>query len=80
MKDTMQVLVAVAVGVLLLVLSKLKSLYSVKRKLNLPPGPWTLPVIGSLQHLVKKPPLMVRALAQKHGPLMMLWMARCRRW
>ncbi|TVU30577.1 hypothetical protein EJB05_22207 [Eragrostis curvula] len=70
-----KILVAVAAGVLLIVLTKLKSLFAAKPKLNLPPGPWTLPVIGSIHHLVTNPPLLyrtLRVLSQKHGPLMML--------
>ncbi|KAF8726364.1 hypothetical protein HU200_019826 [Digitaria exilis] len=48
---------------------------STKPKLNLPPGPWTLPVIGSLHHIVfgNGNPLLfrvLRRLAQKHGALM----------
>uniref|UniRef100_A0A804NKC4 Uncharacterized protein n=1 Tax=Zea mays TaxID=4577 RepID=A0A804NKC4_MAIZE len=68
------VVVAVAVVVLLVVVSKLKSLLSSKPKLHLPPGPWTLPVIGSLHHLIGGPLIhrTLRRLSQKHGPLMML--------
>ncbi|CAO2148128.1 unnamed protein product [Urochloa humidicola] len=68
-------LAAVSVLVLLFVLSKLKSLLTTSQpKLNLPPGPWTLPVIGSIHHLISNPNLhrAMRRLAQKHGPLMML--------
>ncbi|RCV42751.1 hypothetical protein SETIT_9G241100v2 [Setaria italica] len=45
-----------------------------KPKLNLPPGPWTLPVIGSIHHLIANPLIYrtLRGLAQKHGPLMTL--------
>ncbi|XP_066387054.1 dolabradiene monooxygenase-like [Miscanthus floridulus] len=71
-----KVLLAVAVVVLVAVLSKLKSLLVTKPKLNLPPGPWTLPLIGSMHHLVSNP-LPYRAmrdLAHEHGPLMMLWL------
>ncbi|CAO2141191.1 unnamed protein product [Urochloa humidicola] len=73
MEDKM-VLAAVSVAVLLVVLSKLKSLLVAKTKFNLPPGPWTLPVIGSLHHLVSSNTVhsVMRGLAQKHGPLMML--------
>ncbi|XP_052141962.1 ent-isokaurene C2/C3-hydroxylase [Oryza glaberrima] len=59
------------------VLSKLVS-SAMKPRLNLPPGPWTLPLIGSLHHLVmtKSPQThrSLRALSEKHGPIMQLWM------
>ncbi|XP_040251174.1 desmethyl-deoxy-podophyllotoxin synthase-like [Aegilops tauschii subsp. strangulata] len=43
--------------------------------LNLPPGPWQLPVIGSMHHLVGAlPHRAMRNLALRHGPLMLLRM------
>ncbi|CAD6255840.1 unnamed protein product [Miscanthus lutarioriparius] len=73
-----KVLLAVAVVLVPVILSKLiKCLLVTKpKKLKLPPGPWTLPLIGSMHHLVSNP-LPYRAmrdLAHKHGPLMMLWL------
>ena len=42
-------------------------------KVRLPPGPWKLPVIGSMHHLVNVlPHRALRDLAGVHGPLMML--------
>ncbi|GJN28199.1 hypothetical protein PR202_gb16296 [Eleusine coracana subsp. coracana] len=41
--------------------------------LRLPPGPWQLPVIGSLHHIAGKlPHRAMRDLARRHGPVMML--------
>ncbi|CAL4923338.1 unnamed protein product [Urochloa decumbens] len=43
------------------------------QKARLPPGPWKLPVIGSMHHLVNVlPHRALRDLAGVHGPLMML--------
>ncbi|CAO2141184.1 unnamed protein product [Urochloa humidicola] len=74
MEDKKVLLAAVSVFVLLIVLSKLKSLLAAKPKLNLPPGPWSLPVIGNLHHLIGSPNLhhALHRLSQSHGPLMML--------
>ncbi|CAL5066265.1 unnamed protein product [Urochloa decumbens] len=41
--------------------------------LRLPPGPWELPVIGSLHHIAGRlPHRAMRDLARRHGPVMLL--------
>ncbi|KAF8658088.1 hypothetical protein HU200_059554 [Digitaria exilis] len=79
MEDVNQLRLAMAVlmlVVIIFVVCRLKlSSIATKPKLNLPPGPWTLPLIGSLHHVVfgNGTPLLfrvLRRLAQKHGALM----------
>ena len=72
-----KLLLAVAAAVVLVVLSWrliIRPSLAAKPKLNLPPGPRMLPVIGSLHHLLSSPLLfrVLRGLAKKHGPLMTL--------
>lgn len=44
-----------------------------KSKKQRPPGPWRLPFIGSIHHLLtSQPQATLRDLAQKHGPVMYL--------
>ncbi|XP_040384353.1 ent-isokaurene C2/C3-hydroxylase-like [Oryza brachyantha] len=68
---------ALAVSVVFIILiSRLGSgSAAAKARLNLPPGPWTLPVIGSIHHLVGSHSIhrAMRELAKKHGPLMQVW-------
>ncbi|KAJ3696873.1 hypothetical protein LUZ61_000578 [Rhynchospora tenuis] len=55
----------------LLLLLKLKT--NSKPSLRLPPGPWTLPILGSIHHLIGSLPFRVlRDLSQQHGGLMFL--------
>lgn len=63
----------IILGILLIVFmiwKKSKDSYST---LNLPPGPWRLPLIGNLHQLVgSMPHRCLRDLAKKYGPLMQL--------
>ncbi|XP_051208931.1 premnaspirodiene oxygenase-like [Lolium perenne] len=61
-------LVSVVVVVLLQILK-----LSLRPRARTPPGPWKLPVIGSMHHLLNLlPHRALRDLAAVHGPLMML--------
>ncbi|XP_006661797.2 ent-cassadiene hydroxylase-like [Oryza brachyantha] len=70
-----KLVLALAVLVVVVVVSKLVS-YATRPRLNLPPGPWTLPVIGSIHHLVGGHSIQrsMQRLAEKHGPLMKIWL------
>jgi hypothetical protein len=44
-----------------------------KRKAKLPPGPWTLPIIGSLHHIISTlPHRRMTELSRRYGPVMLL--------
>ncbi|KAL5229534.1 hypothetical protein ABZP36_028310 [Zizania latifolia] len=75
MEDKFLLPLALAAAVLFL-LSKLASFAS-KTRFNLPPGPWTLPVIGSIHHLIRSDSIQqsMRTLAEKHGPFMQIWLS-----
>lgn len=70
-------MLAVGASLVLVFLSKLISSYAKKPRLNLPPGPWTLPLIGSAHHLVswsESVHSVIGKLAREHGPVMQLWL------
>jgi len=64
-----QVAIAVMLGILLLAKLLTRNKYK-----NLPPGPWGLPIIGSLHLLGKFPQRDFAKLAKTYGPLMSLWL------
>uniref|UniRef100_A0A0E0P138 Cytochrome P450 n=1 Tax=Oryza rufipogon TaxID=4529 RepID=A0A0E0P138_ORYRU len=67
----LQSLLLCVAAVALLQLAKVAA--TMRRRPRTPPGPWRLPVIGSMHHLVNAlPHRALRDLAGVHGPLMML--------
>jgi len=64
----------ISLPILVTLLSHKSTSTSKKRR---PPGPWNLPLIGSLLHFVKShPPAVLRDLANKYGPVMFLRMGQ----
>uniref|UniRef100_A0ACD6ABJ6 Uncharacterized protein n=1 Tax=Avena sativa TaxID=4498 RepID=A0ACD6ABJ6_AVESA len=65
--------IALATILLPLILTLLLSPSSSGKKQQLPPGPWSLPFIGSLHHVLRGlPHRTMRELSRQHGPLMFL--------
>lgn len=60
-------------SLLTIVVIRIFRVFLLRPKLRLPPGPWKLPVIGSMHHLINVlPHRALRNLARRHGSLMML--------
>ncbi|KAL6658236.1 hypothetical protein ACP70R_003822 [Stipagrostis hirtigluma subsp. patula] len=74
MEEHYYLFIGLALVSLLLVLAKRQRGPAPGHGLRLPPGPWQLPVIGSLHHIAGQlPHRAMRDLARRHGPVMMLW-------
>ncbi|KAG0476736.1 hypothetical protein HPP92_013577 [Vanilla planifolia] len=64
---------AIVVSTLLLLLLKQLTNRKHLAKSNLPPGPWKLPILGSIHHLIgEHPHRRLRTIAKTHGPLLHL--------
>ncbi|KQK12899.1 ent-isokaurene C2-hydroxylase [Brachypodium distachyon] len=63
----------ILVATILVKLKLRSSSSSALRGLNLPPGPWSMPVLGHMQFLIGAlPHRALRGLARRHGPVMLL--------
>ncbi|CAN6171505.1 unnamed protein product [Urochloa humidicola] len=73
MEGVLYLLVALLAPLLVVVVHATKRRRATPPALRLPPGPWELPVIGSLHHIAGRlPHRAMRDLARRHGPVMLL--------
>jgi cytochrome P450 len=73
MENAYVYLVVALVSLLIVLASRRRSAAHGSGGLHLAPGPWQLPVIGSLHHLARDlPHRAMRDLARRHGPVMFL--------
>ncbi|CAN6201013.1 unnamed protein product [Urochloa humidicola] len=74
MEDHYYLYLGLALASLLAVIAKLRrGPAHGSHDLRLPPGPWQLPIIGSMHHLAGQlPHRAMRDLARRHGPVMLL--------
>ncbi|RLN13578.1 hypothetical protein C2845_PM09G19410 [Panicum miliaceum] len=73
MEDHHYLYLGLALVSLLVVIAKRRRGPAHGHGLRLPPGPWQLPIIGSMHHLAGQlPHRAMRELARRHGPVMLL--------
>ncbi|CAN6197370.1 unnamed protein product [Urochloa humidicola] len=73
MEGLLYLLLALLAPLLVVIVHASKRRRATPAALRLPPGPWELPVIGSLHHIAGRlPHRAMRDLARRHGPVMLL--------